>query len=64
MREGGVQGNGQHLGPVGSAILMEVFGTMLIHCDTFLKQKGWQPDPSIAKNCKLTLADLARYVSA
>ena len=63
MREAGVQGKGQHLGPVGSAILMEVFGAMLVHCDTFLKEKGWKPDPCVARGGGLTLADLVRYVS-
>ncbi len=62
MREGGVVGNGAHLGPVASAILMEVFGTMLVHCDTFFKHKNWKPDPCIATCGDLTLADLVRYV--
>lgn len=39
---------GKHLGRVGSAILMEVFGTMLKRCDTsFLKHPDWCPDPII-----------------
>ena len=60
---------GNSLGPVGSAILMEVFGAMLIHCETtFLREKcGWKPDPDIAKGKKveeLKLADLVRYISS
>ena len=53
MLEGTASG-GHHLGPVGSAILLEVFGTMLKHCSTsFLnykedgKPKKWCPDPCI-----------------
>ena len=64
MREARVQGNGNRLGPVGSAILMEVFGAMLVHCDTFLRANRWQPDPNIARNGNLTLADIVRYVSS
>lgn len=65
MREAGVQGKGRHLGPVGSAIVLEVFGAMLLHCNSFLTKKGWKPDPCIAgKGGELTLADLVRYVEA
>ena len=62
MREAGVRGGGNRLGPVGSAILMEVFGAMLVHCDTFLNVEGWTPDTDIAQNGNLTLADIVRYV--
>ena len=62
MREAGIRGGGNRLGPVGSAILMEVFGAMLVHCDTFLRVDGWSPDPNIARNGDLTLADIVRYV--
>lgn len=68
MREGGVINSGQKLGPVGSAILLEVFGNMLVHCDSFLKSKVakgkyWEPDPCIAhKDGELTLRDIAHYV--
>lgn len=64
MREAGIRGGGNRLGPVGSAILMEVFGAMLVHCDTFLRVDGWTPDPNIAQNGNLTLADIVRYVNA
>lgn len=64
MREAGAIGKGKRLGPVGSAILLEVFGNMLVHCDTYWSNtKGkWRPDPCIAGNKELTLADIARYV--
>lgn len=69
MREAGEINKGQQLGPVGSAILMEVFGTMLVHCDSYLKHKGddgkyWAPDPCVAhKDGELTLKDIVHYVS-
>lgn len=63
MREGGVLGKGEHLGPVASAILLEVFGAMLLHCeDSILKNPDWKPDECIAGKDGLTLADIARYV--
>ena len=65
MREAGVRGSSNRLGPVGSAILMEVFGAMLVHCDTFLRVDGWQPDPNVTQRREeLTLADIVRYVNA
>ena len=49
MREARVQGNGNRLGPVGSAILMEVFGAMLLHgAPSFLTdKKKWDADSSL-----------------
>ena len=48
MREAGVRGSGNRLGPVGSAILMEVFGAMLVHCETsFLRDDSWDADPCL-----------------
>ena len=64
MLEAGVIGEGDRLGPVGSAILMEVFGAMLVRGDTFLRANRWQPDRNIARNGDLTLADIVRYVSS
>ena len=64
MREAGIRGGGNRLGPVGSAILMEVFGAMLVRGDTFLRANRWQPDRNIARNGDLTLADIVRYVSS
>ena len=64
MLEAGVVGGGDRLGPVGSAILMEVFGTMLVHHDTFLNvEGGWIPDSDVTQGREdLTLADIVRYV--
>ena len=64
MREAGIRGGGNRLGPVGSAILMEVFGAMLVRGDTFLRANRWQLDRNIARNGDLTLADIVRYVSS
>jgi len=59
-------GNGQNLGPVGSAILLEVFITMLKECESILnppkKYKGWKPDKCVTGDKELTLADIVRYV--
>jgi len=59
-------GNGQSLGPVGSAILLDVFITMLKECESILrlpkKYKGWKPDACIAAGKTLTLADIVRYI--
>ncbi len=62
MRESGVVNEGRRLGPVGSAILMEVFGAILVYCDSFLN-KDWEPDPCIVGDGTLTLADIVRYVN-
>lgn len=38
------------LGPVGSAILLEVFGGMLVHCgNSFVHRHRWHPDPCVSK---------------
>ncbi len=78
MREAGIRGGGNRLGPVGSAILMEVFGAMLLHCETsFLMDESWDADPclvdeniEVADNEanppnreRVTLASLVRYVN-
>ena len=60
--EAGKINKGQRLGPVGSALLLEVFGSMLVHCDSFLHKKDWKPDPCLTQNGDLTLASLVRYV--
>lgn len=65
LREAGYLEKGQRLGPVGSAILLEVFGSMLINCNSFLKKPNWKPDPHITSDpagVKLTLADIVRYI--
>ena len=51
LRESEVGNGGERFGPVGSAILMEVFGGMLAYCDTsFLtSEPDWNPDPCVSK---------------
>ncbi len=63
MREAGVLGAGKHLGPVASAILLEVFGAVLLSCDTYLRQPCWQPDACLGGQ-NFTLAHMVRYVNA
>lgn len=49
LRESERRAGGQRLGPVGSAILMEVFGAMLRFCETsFIHAPKWSPDPCVA----------------
>jgi hypothetical protein len=47
--ESRVRNGGQRFGPVGSAILMDVFGGMLKYCNSFLDKKDWNPDPCVSK---------------
>ncbi|MGF1659997.1 MAG: heme peroxidase family protein [Rubrimonas sp.] len=51
LRESELKSCGQRLGPVGSAMLMEVFGGMLKLCGTSFvtAEPGWQPDPCVSK---------------
>ena len=66
MHEAEKQGGGQHLGTTGSAILMEVFGAMLLSCDTYLtdekNDKQWEPQKRIRDNKELTLASIVDFV--
>ena len=63
LREAGVQGRGQHLGPVGSAIVLEVFINMLKRCASFLDIPDWVPDDEMATTGDLTLGDIVRYAT-
>ena len=64
MREAGVIGEGERLGPVGSAIVLEVFMNMLKYCDSFLsEEKYWEPDRCVSENGVLTLRDIVRYLN-
>ena len=76
MREAGRVGDGRHLGPVGSAILLRTFGAMLLHCRSYLTEPGhvgsddhcggfepWQPLREIRADCDLELADIVRFVN-
>lgn len=77
LREAELLEQGQRLGPVGSAILMEVFGGMLRYCTpSIITDKAWAPDPCVAAGddfdrlrCvredgyfPFQLADVARWV--
>ena len=63
MHEADLQGGGQTLGTVGSAILMEVFGAMLLSCNTYLTEcKGWKPKACIAYDGEMTLKDIVHFV--
>lgn len=64
LRESKVISKGAHLGPVASAILMEVFGGILSLCsETFLSDTRWSPSSRITGNDQQwSLADLLRYV--
>jgi hypothetical protein len=66
MREAGVINRGERLGPVGSAIILEVFTNMLTRCKSFLndkEHKNWCPDKCVSDNNYLSLADIVRYVN-
>lgn len=62
LREAGVIGRNQRLGPVGSAIVLETFGNMLLNCDSILTNSAWRPD-IVSMDGTLTLRDLVRYVN-
>ncbi len=76
LRESELASGGAHYGPLGSALLMEVFGGMLKLCDNTFVGANWTPDPCIAKSgadfdkqrlinepghYPLELADLVRF---
>jgi len=66
LRESGVRDK-DALGPVGSAILLEVFLGVLTYCKTsFLNFSHWQPDENIATDGpeEFELADLIYYVES
>lgn len=78
MREAGHVAGGKHLGPVGSAIVLRTFGSMLLNCKSYLTEvghlgneeaarcgghKAWQPLAEIKGSGELELADIVRYVS-
>lgn len=49
LHESEVRNKGKRFGPVGSAILMEVFGGMLKYCESFIHEPDWTPDPCVSK---------------
>ena len=67
MREAGTLGAGKRLGPVGSAIILEVLLGGLIHCGTSYlsaSKKKFKPDRCIAGSKGFELADIVRYVNS
>ena len=77
MREAGEVAGGRHLGPLGSAIVLRTFGSMLLNCKSYLTEEGhltegeagrcgghpaWQPLPEIKGEGGLELADIVRYI--
>lgn len=68
LAEGALFHGGKHLGPVGSALLLEVFGGILANCGTsYWHAKNFKPSESIRvanKRAGLTLGDLMRYAEA
>ncbi len=56
-------GDTNSLGPTGSALLLEVFAGMLIHCNTsYFSDPSWSPkNDLIGCDHELTLADLVAY---
>lgn len=49
LRESQIKHDSQRFGPVGSAILMEVFGGMLKLCEKSFLHESWNPDPYVSK---------------
>ena len=64
LREADLASDGEQLGPVGSAILLEVFLGILVHCKTsYLDEESFELDPCIAPNApSFELADIVRFV--
>lgn len=67
MREAEILGKGNRMGPVGSAIILEVMLGGLLYCESsFLSEKNFKPLACIKGkgNSKLNLADIVRYVNS
>jgi hypothetical protein len=65
LKEAEVTGGGQHLGPLGSRIVAEVFfGLMLGDRNSFLRRRPeWKPTLPAAQPGTFTMADLLRFVN-
>lgn len=65
LKEAEVTGAGQHLGPLGSRIVAEVFyGLMHSDPNSFLRQQSdWKPTLPAAKPGTFTMADLLHFVN-
>ena len=67
MREAEILGKGNNMGPVGSAIILEVLLGSIAHCKTgYLAHKNWQPLSCIKckETSKFELADVVRFVES
>lgn len=67
MREADVLGKGNNMGPVGSAIILEVLLGSILHCGTgYLSHKDWKPLACIKGkgSSKFELADVVRFVES
>ncbi|WP_309380580.1 peroxidase family protein [Cerasicoccus frondis] len=67
LREANILGQGERLGPVGSAIILEVFLGMLINCKTsFLKEDDWLPATCVKgdDDSRFELADIVRFTNS
>ena len=63
LKESDVANKGMRLGPTASAILMEVFGGILLHCNNSFLNENWSPSDSVAGfNSDLTLCDILKFV--
>jgi hypothetical protein len=64
LKEAQIQGQGKHLGQVGSRIVAEVFvGLLKEDSNSFLARKPmWKPTLPAKESGKFTMADLLRYV--
>lgn len=63
LKEAEVKHNGQHLGEVGSTIVVETFhGLVEGSADSILQETNWQPGLAAADPNKFTMADMLAYV--
>lgn len=63
LKEAQVRGNGEHLGPVGSRIVAEVFvGLVQGDKDSFLSQPGWKPTLPAKTPGTFSMTDLLQFV--
>jgi len=62
LKEAQIRENGNRLGPVGTAIVAEVFiGTLLNSKFSILKEKDWKPTLASSQPGKFTFEDMLRY---
>jgi hypothetical protein len=62
LKEAQIRENGNRLGPVGTAIVAEVFiGTLLNSKFSILKEKDWKPTLTSSQQGQFTFEDMLRY---